>query len=116
MPRRKSPRIHVPNAYSEWEIVRSALFSLLLVAYAGYSVFVGEAFVPGRHQGGMSMTGIALAFGIAGMLCGAANLVALIVDHFDRRDNEAMYRRFRFRTQVAGWTLFLGGMFIEMSD
>ena len=39
--------------------------------------------------------------------CPAANLIAEIVDHFDRRSNEHKYADFRQYTLWAGWFFFI---------
>lgn len=41
----------------------------------------------------------------AAMLCAVAVLVSAVVDHYDKRDNEAAYRRFAARGYEAAWTL-----------
>jgi hypothetical protein len=34
------------------------------------------------------------------------NLLVVVADHFDIRNNESFYRRLAFGTQLVGWVLF----------
>jgi len=40
------------------------------------------------------------------MLFACANLLAVVVDHYDQRNNEHSYQRIAKLTQIAGWTAF----------
>lgn len=38
--------------------------------------------------------------------CAVANLLSIVIDHYDRRNNEINYRRFAKVTRILGWVLF----------
>jgi hypothetical protein len=40
------------------------------------------------------------------MLFAAAHLAAVVVDHYDRRNNEPLYKRFGEISSRIGWVLF----------
>lgn len=61
------------------------------------------------HLHGMVAWTMALA-----MLCGMAVLLAVVVDHYDRRDNEAAYRRFSEWAAVWAWGLFLLALLMHL--
>lgn len=42
----------------------------------------------------------------AAFACMAANLLSVVADHFDKRDNERSYRRFARITSWVGWISF----------
>lgn len=42
----------------------------------------------------------------AAFLCAVANLLAVVIDHYDERPNERHYRTFARVTQILGWCLF----------
>ena len=48
------------------------------------------------------------------VLCGMAVLLAVVVDHYDRRDNEAAYRRFSEWAAVWAWGLFLLALLMHL--
>jgi hypothetical protein len=46
----------------------------------------------------------------AAMLCGAIVLLSVVVDHYDRRDNEAAYRLFKWLAVRIGWSLLAASL------
>ena len=48
------------------------------------------------------------------MVAAALNLVTVLVDHVDIRNNELAYRRTAFATQVAGCALFAAAILVQI--
>lgn len=49
----------------------------------------------------------------AAAVCAVAVLLAVIVDHYDRRDNERHYQAFGKFFRQAGWGLFAGALLTD---
>lgn len=41
------------------------------------------------------------------LLAAALNLLSVVVDHYDKRNNETNYKRFAIWTRKIGWGLFI---------
>lgn len=54
----------------------------------------------------MSLSGVSAWIMYASFLCAVLNLLSVVVDHYDERDNEFSYKRFARFSQALGWTLF----------
>ena len=47
---------------------------------------------------------------VGAFVCGALVLLSVVVDHYDRRDNELIYRTFRWIVVRMGWCLFAASL------
>ena len=48
------------------------------------------------------------------MVASVLNLLSVVLDHFDIRNNEIMYRRIAFATQAVGWVLFAAAIVVHV--
>lgn len=76
----------------------------MLMGHGLYGVLRDDVIIPTKrgvfHLHGLPGWVMALA-----MFCGAVVLIAAVIDHYDRRDNEGAYKRFGKLTARAGWLL-----------
>ena len=94
---------HIP-AFQRWFY---GLGSLAILAYGMFGLWVDDIFLPGKRSKGMHFHGLEAWFLFGAIVCVAAGGFSVIVDHFDRRDNELNYRRFAKVTTFFGWSLFI---------
>jgi hypothetical protein len=47
-------------------------------------------------------------------LCAVGNMMSVVVDHYDQRNNENNYKLFARVTQIAGWTLFALALILDL--
>ena len=78
--------------------------ALALIAWGAIGVMVDDLVLPTK-TGALHLHGLAAWVMAAAMLCGAAVLVSVVVDHYDRRRNEAAYRRCGLWGARLGWIL-----------
>jgi hypothetical protein len=97
---------YTPNHIPYKGRVLSIIFSTLLLGYGIVAFVIDDLYLPGRRSGGMHLHGNSLYIMLAAFACAAANLVSVVVDHYDRRNNETNYRRFARVTRILGWLLF----------
>lgn len=80
--------------------------AVVVFGYGLYGISIDDIFLPARRSEGMHLHGIAAWLAFAAIICMAANLLSVVADHFDKRDNERAYRRFAHITSWAGWGFF----------
>lgn len=97
---------HVPNRIPVWERWVYGGSAVALLVYGTLGVWRGALHLPGRRDGpGVDYQGTAMWMVYLAMLCGAASLLSVVLDHHDTRANESAYRTFARVTQVMafGW-------------
>jgi len=69
-------------------------------------------FLPGKGGGGIDIHGFPMWFTYISGVAASANLVSVVIDHYDRRNNEKDYRKFaKITSQIAGF-FFLTSMVV----
>ncbi len=100
---------YVPNRVAARTRFWNSLFSGVLIVYGLFGLWRDDLYVPGK-RGGMHFHSLSAWVMYGAMLFGAAHLAAVVVDHYDRRDNEVRYQSFGEFSKIAGWTLFVLAM------
>ena len=95
---------YVPNHIDAGDRARYMLFSLLLAAYGGYGVWVDDLYIPTR-RGGIHFHGAPAWMHYGAFLCACLVMLSVVVDHYDRRENEPGYRKFAELFRGIGWVL-----------
>lgn len=104
-PRYDAQGRYIPNEIDGGERSANLWLSLLLLAYGGYGVWQNDLWLPGK-RGGLHLYDEPAWVMYAAMLCGCLVMVSVVVDHYDRRNNEKSYRLFAESTKAIGWILF----------
>jgi len=76
--------------------------SLFLLAYGGHGVLVDDLFIPAKRGRGLHLHGMGAWIMYGALVMAALNLLAVVVDHYDTRNNERQYRSFANITQALG--------------
>ncbi|NTV70675.1 MAG: hypothetical protein HGA71_11060 [Azonexaceae bacterium] len=99
-----APEHYTPNQVPLKTRILRTLGSLGLIAYGVLGVVIDDIVIPGKrsslHLHGLPAWLMALA-----MVCAAITLISLVVDHYDRKNNEPSYRRLETRASKLGWIL-----------
>ena len=82
------------------------VLSLVLIGYGLVSAFHDDLYIPGKRSRGMHLHGEPMWVMLGFFFCASCNPITVVLDHYDRRDNERHYRTFARFTQVLGWSLF----------
>lgn len=99
--------LHVPNRIPREERLKNAFFAACLFGYAGFSAAIDDFYIPGKRRSGIHLHGVSVWVMFAATVCAVAVLLAVVVDHYDTRPNERSYERAGKAFRVAGWTLFV---------
>ncbi len=97
---------YVPNAIPVKTRLWNVTLSVVLLIYGTYGV-VTDNFVLPAKRGALTLYGYPAWVMYGALLCLVANLIAVVVDHYDRRDNETKYKTVEALTRKSGWTLFV---------
>ncbi len=89
--------------------------STLLIAYGSYGLWFDDIFVPGRRSS-MHFHGAAAWCLYGAILCACLVMLSVVVDHYDRRDNEKSYRRFALIGQCLGGALLIAAIVWTLLD
>lgn len=108
----KEPR-YIPNSIPAEIRNTNIILSLVLFSYCTWGVVTGTIWIPGK-RGGMELHGASMWMVYAAMVLGVVNLLSVVVDHYDQRDNEISYRRIAFFTQTAAWGLFAIAVIVRL--
>jgi hypothetical protein len=96
-----------PNQVSAWNRFWYLVFCIVCVAYAAYSIHEGKFFLPAKRGPGVELRGLSLWLIVCALVVGVAHLASLVVDHYDKRDNEQSYKDFATLTKFGFWALFV---------
>jgi hypothetical protein len=112
-PRYDASGRYLPNHIAAGERVGYLIFAAALLAYGSYGVWVNDFHLPSR-RGGIHLHGMAAWCMYGAVACGSLVLLLLVVDHYDRRDNEIKYWLAGRTLKGIGWVCFLVSLAIEM--
>jgi hypothetical protein len=88
--------------------------SLVLIAWGSYGLWADDLLVPvGKRGYALHLHGSAAVVMFFALIAAVVNLLAVVFDHFDVRNNELTYRRIAFGTQIVGWTLFVSAVLVH---
>lgn len=98
---------YVPNTVPLIARIWNIVLSVLLMSYGTYGLWRGDLYIPGKRTEGIHLHGFS-AWVMYGAFLGASlNMLSVVVDHYDKRENEAQYRRFARNCKIIGWSLFV---------
>jgi hypothetical protein len=104
---------HIPPNERKWNII----LSLVLIFIGAVAIMVDDLPIPGvGHRGYGRHTSKTVHFHgktiwvfFCAFICASANMISVVVDHYDRRNNEINYRRFA-RDRSYGLGILMGGI------
>jgi len=109
----KTEKYHF-NRFPTWQLVYHSLASLFLAIYGTMGLTHNDIYVPGKRSSGVHFHDVPAVLVYLAILAAILNLLSLVADHFDRRDNEVFYRRWARVTSAMGWTFFLIALFLPL--
>ena len=96
---------HIPNYISPKLRLWYFVTSLFLLLYGAYSIWIDDLYIPGK-RGGLHLHQLNAWFMYLALICASIVMLSIIVDHYDKRDNEIKYEQFSSRFQKYGWIFF----------
>jgi formate hydrogenlyase subunit 3/multisubunit Na+/H+ antiporter MnhD subunit len=105
-----------PNQISKETRDLYLVLSIGLLLYVLGALYFDSLYIPGsryRRNSGIVFHGESLWIVCSSILCIIANLVSVIADHYDRRNNERSYNRFAMLTFCLGLGLFFLALILD---
>lgn len=107
-------RAYRPNHIPEEHRTRNILFSLFLIIYGTIGVIIDDIFIFSKRSRGIHLHGLPCKVMYGAMLFGAISLLTVVIDHYDKRNNETNYRFIEKSTRYIAWFLFFLSFIIEI--
>ena len=82
----------------------------MLLTYGTYGLYMNDILIPGRRGAVMHLSGIPAWLVYIAMLFAAANMLAVVIDHYDKRNNERAYLHIVVSSQWLGWIFFISAL------
>jgi hypothetical protein len=101
---------HIPASVRGLNIVLSSV----LLAYGTWGICTDDLYIPGKRSPGTHFHGIPAWMLFSAMMCAALNLLSVVADHYDIRNNERNYRLFARVTQILGWVFFVAALISDL--
>lgn len=102
---------HVPGKTR----VAYLIMSSLLFGYGTYGIVTDDIFIPGRRSDGAHYHGAPAWLVYGAIIAASLNLLSVIVDHYDKRNNETNYRIFAKVMFWLGWALYFAAFVLDLT-
>ncbi|KAB2901619.1 MAG: hypothetical protein F9K31_01255 [Dokdonella sp.] len=109
-------RRYTPNHIPKSERTTNIIFSVFLFAYGSYGVYINDLVVPGKRSSSVHLHDVPAWIMYGAIICACAVMLSVVVDHYDRRNNETNYRWFANIAKYVGWTLFVLSLILAIRD
>jgi len=97
---------YVPNRVALKTRIANCLLLLGMVTYGFWGIRRDDLIVPVAKRTTPHFHSISAWIMYAAMLCASVHLAAVVMDHYDRRNNEHLYQRLGELSRKIGWVLF----------
>jgi len=101
---------YIPNHIPTSERIKNIIFSLALFAYGTYGVWGNDLYLPGKNTKGVHLHGIPAWVLYGAILCACLVMLSVVVDHYDKRNNETDYKLFADFFKYVGWCFFVASL------
>ena len=98
--------LYRPNHIPAEERLKNIAFSILLFAYGTYGVRVNDLYIPGKRSKGVHLHDVPAWIMYGAIICACLVMLSVVVDHYDKRNNETNYRLFADVFKFLGWVFF----------
>jgi len=102
---------YVTNAVPRHMRVWNTVMAVYLLAWGALGLYQSRIDLTGRRVRIAVLQDGSAWLMAAAFVCGALVLLSVVVDHYDRRDNERAYRAFRWAAVRLGWCLVAASLF-----
>ena len=102
--------IHIPNFIPRKERITNTVLSIFLFTYGSYGVWVNDLYVPGRRSRGSHLHDVPAWIMYGAIVCACLVLLSVVLDHYDRRNNERHYRTFATVGKYLGCGFFFASL------
>lgn len=94
---------YIPNFVALKDRIINLVYAVGLSSYAAYGLYIDDMYM----GDGVHLVGKSVYFMFAAMMSAVIVMLTVLFDHYDRRDNEQMYRSIASFFKFTGWFLFI---------
>lgn len=105
---------YCPNKVPFKVRLRNVTLSVTLVIYGTFGVFTDNFVLPAK-RGVLTLYGYPAWIMYGALLCLVTNLTAIVIDHYDTRNNEKRYAKLKRVSERTGWSLFVLAMTLHVA-
>lgn len=109
------PDSYTPNQIPRTTRIWNISLSLAMIIYGTIGLLINDLYIPGKRSNGVHLHGLSAWVMYSAILFAVLNLLAVVVDHYDQRNNERHYLAFTKFTQYIGWTLFFAALVLGIA-
>ena len=92
-----------PNKIPKPTRIFNIIWAVFLLGLCFYALIKGNLVYPGvRGAGPVELSDVSLISFVVGLISGALNAVLVVIDHYDKRDNEFFYKKMANVLNVVG--------------
>lgn len=106
--------VYQPNKIPWQTQLYYMIASPALLIYGTFGLIYDDIYIPGKRSRGIHFHGYAAVIVFFVFLFAISNMVSVIIDHFDKRDNEINYRYYAKFTSIIAIALFFTALFIQI--
>ncbi len=97
-----------PNSISPGWRAFYVIYSIVLFSYGSYGVWVNDLYVKFSKQSqGIHLSDAPAWVMYSAIVCACAAMLSTVIDHYDKRDNEANYTAFAITGSFVGAALVI---------
>ncbi|WP_134054054.1 MULTISPECIES: hypothetical protein [Rheinheimera] len=105
---------YVPNKVSLAARLGNLLLAVLLIFLGGYGILKEELYLPLGKRTEVTLYGDATYVAMVAFSLGAIYFLLEIVDHYDKRNNEHIYRRLRMIFRGFACMVFISAIIVNL--
>ena len=107
-------KMYTPNRIPSGERMVNTVFSAALLLYGAFGLAIDDLYIPGKRGHGVHLHGSPAWIMYCAFIFASLNLMSVVIDHYDTRDNEINYKVFARVTQVLGWVFFAAAIALDL--
>lgn len=105
---------YLPNHIPEDVRNKNILMSAGLLLYGSLGLWLDDLYIPGKRGNGVHFHGEPAWMIFAAMFFASLNLLTVVIDHYDERNNERVYEWAAKITQVLGWSIVIVAVLLDL--
>ena len=110
----KSVDGYIPNSIPLSTQIFHLIISIGLISYGTYGIIVGDIYFPGKRSRGVHFNGISAWFVYFAFIFATCNLLSVVIDHYDKRNNEDGYKLIALVFAILGWGSFIIAFLVKL--
>ena len=110
---KKTGYLFTPNHIKWTTRLYYVIASVSLFSYGAYGIYINDLFLPARRGGGTHFHDTPAFVLFGAFICGCLYMISVVIDHYDKRDNEDRYHDFGVIMKYLGISLLIAAMFLK---